>query len=232
MRIFACLAWFDEDPRWLAASAASFAKLADHVIAVDGAYLMYPEGRPASGGEQAESVTAACRANGLGCTLHVPETVWMGNEVEKRNAYVKLAAALGTAHEDWLLVLDGDEEISQVSGLTRGDLEASELSAADVGFWTTDELRSWYGPTRRLYRLLEGMEYGPTHYTVQGTTVSGERVFVNGRGPVYGETLEPALDLTSQVRVEHKHHLRPLSRTRRANEFNELRHTLEPWVPV
>jgi hypothetical protein len=236
VRIFGCLIWFDEDPRWLAATVASFAKIADHVVAVDGAFFAYPEGRPASGGEQGEAIQAAARAAGLGCTLHVPQTVWMGNEPEKRTAYTRIVNALGTPYEDWMLVLDGDEEISQVSPLARADLAGTALNAAQIGFWTTDELRSWFGPTRRLYRVLHRMEYGPTHYSLRGWThgrvgTSG-RVWLDGRGPAYGEPLEDALDMTSQIRVEHKHHLRAAPRTAKADAFNQLRPDLEPWVEV
>lgn len=232
MRIFGCLIWFDEDPRWLAATVASFAKIADHVIAVDGAFFAYPEGRAASGGEQGEAIQAAARVAGIGCTLHVPETVWMGNEPQKRSCYARLVNALATPYEDWMLVLDGDEEISSVSPLARKDLEATDANAAMIGFWTTDELRSWFGPTRRLYRVLPELEYGPTHYSLNGRAENGNYVWLDGRGPLYGEPLEDAVDLTSQIRVEHKHHLRPASRAAKAVVFNEMRPELEPWVEV
>lgn len=224
--------WFDEDPRWLAASVAAFAKLCDHVIAVDGAYFAYPEGRPASGGDQAESIISAARSAGIGCTVHVPQTVWMGNEPEKRSCYTKIACALGTPYEDWLLVLDGDEEVSWVSPLARADLEATELDAAEIGMWTTDEMRSWFGPSRRLYRLLPEMKYGPTHFSLSGRGQDGSTVWSNGLGVKYGEPLGDALSMVTEIRVEHKHHLRPETRTEKADEFNLLRPILEPWVPV
>lgn len=223
------MVWFDEEPRWLAASVASFAKLCDHVIAVDGAYFAYPEGRPASGGEQAESIVAAARTAGIGCTVHVPQSVWMGNETEKRSCYAKIANALGTPYEDWLLVLDADEEISEVSPLARVDLKETELDAAEIGMWTTDELRSWYGPSRRLYRLLPELEYGPTHFALSGCGENGEQVWLNGRGEKYGEPLGDALAMVSQIRVEHKHHLRSEPRAEKADVVSKLRPVFEPW---
>jgi hypothetical protein len=234
MRIFGCLIWFDEDPRWLASTVASFGKIADHVVAVDGAFFAYPEGRPASGGEQGEAIQAAARAAGLGLTLHVPQTVWYGNEPEKRSCYARIVNALAEPG-DWMLVLDGDEELSDVSPLARGDLENATENAATIGFWTTDELRSWYGPTRRLYRVLPGMEYGPSHYSLSAPAPGYEAVgclWLDGRGEKYGEPLEPALDLTSQIRVEHKHHLRTGPRTEKADVFMNLRPSLEPWDEV
>jgi hypothetical protein len=217
----------------LAATVASFAKLCDHVVAVDGAFFAYPEGRAASGGEQGESIQAAARAAGLGLTLHVPQTVWMGNEPQKRSCYAKLVNALATPYVDWMLVLDGDEELSEVSPLARRDLEATDLNAAQAGFWTTDELRTWYGPTRRLYRVLPEMSYGDSHYSLSGYRENvHKKVWLDGRGAQYGEPLEPALDMTTQIRVEHKHHLRRKERTDKADVFMNLRPSLEPWVEV
>lgn len=232
MKVFGCMAWFDEDPRWLTASVAAFAKLCDHLIAVDGAYFAYPEGRAASGGDQAESIVAAARAAGIGCTLHVPQTVWMGNEPAKRSCYTRIVNALAEPYEDWMLVLDGDEEISWVSPLAKYDLEETDLDAAEVGIWTTDEMRSWFGPSRRLYRILPEMKYEPTHFSLSGVGRDGETVWLNGRGPMYGEPLGDALRMVTEIRVEHKHHLRLESRAQKADEFNVLRPRLEPWEPV
>ena len=226
------MSWFDEDPRWLTASVTAFAKLCDHVIAVDGAFFAYPEARPASGGDQAESIVAAARAAGIGLTIHVPQTVWMGNEPAKRSCYARLVNALATPYEDWMLVLDADEEVSWVSPLARRDLEKTDLDAAEVGIWTTDEIRSWFGPARRLYRVLPEMEYGPTHFSLSGRGEDGETVWLNGLGPKYGEPLGDALRMVTEIKVEHKHHLRTESRARKADEFNVLRPQLEPWVPV
>jgi hypothetical protein len=131
-----------------------------------------------------------------------------------------------------MLVLDADEEISWVSPLARYDLEATDLDAAEIGMWTTDELRSWYGPSRRLYRILPDMAYGPTHFSLSGRGMDGETVWLNGLGPRYGEPLGNALSMVTAIKVEHKHHLRRESRAQAADEFNVLRPELEPWVPV
>lgn len=232
MRVFGCMIWFDENPQWLAANIAGMAKLCDHIVAVDGGYFAYPEARPASGGDQAEAIVGAARTVGVGLTLVVPGEVWMGNEPAKRTAYCQIVNALATPYEDWMLVLDADEEVSEVSPLARHDLEATDLDAAELGMWTTDELRTWFGPSRRLYRVLPDMAYGPTHFSLSGKGRDGEVVWLNGLGPKYGEQTGPALDVVQAVRVEHKHHLRPESRTAKADMFNALRPILEPWVPV
>jgi hypothetical protein len=111
-------------------------------------------------------------------------------------------------------------------------LETTDLDAAEMGMWTTNEMETWYGPTRRLYRVLPEMEYGPTHFSLSGRGRDGHRMFLNGLGPKYGEPLGEALNMTTALRVEHKHHLRPETRTEKANAFNALRPILEPWVEV
>jgi hypothetical protein len=106
------------------------------------------------------------------------------------------------------------------------------LNAAQAGFWTTDELRTWDGPTRRLYRVLPEMSYGDSHYSLSGISDESRRVWLDGRGVDYGEPLESALDMTTQIRVEHKHHLRRKERTEKADVFMNLRPSLEPWEKV
>ena len=128
-----------------------------------------------------------------------------------------------------MLTLDADEEISSVSPLARADLEGTDLDAAEIGMWTTDELRSWYGPTRRLYRVLPEMEYVSTHFSLRGRGLSGEPVWLNGRGERFDEPVGDALSMISQIRVEHKHHLRSESRAEKADVVMTLRHVFEPW---
>jgi hypothetical protein len=231
MRIHAALIWFDEHPRWLAATVASLAKVADHVVAVDGAFLRYPQGRTSSGGEQAETIHATAAASGLGCTIHTPQRLWAGDEIEKRNAALQLVKATATPFEDWMLVIDADEVVAQASDLTRHDLQATDLHAADVRFHTTESNPlDWSGSTRRLYRVLPDLRYTTTHFTMTATDPdTGQPIFVNGRGPSYHEPYESALDLTATVRLEHKHSLRTPERDRAAVAFAGMRHHTEHW---
>jgi hypothetical protein len=231
VKVWACLSWYDENPRWLAQTVASLAGFADHVIAVDGAYALYPGGRRSSGGEQAETIQAVAAQSGLGCTIHVPQTTWQGNEVEKRNAYLRIAGALGTVDEDWLFVIDADEVLTDVSPMARADVQASEALSGEVDRWTTDEMRCDYGRVPRLYRLLEHMEYGPTHFTLGGDLATGERVFLYGRGSAFDEEFVTPDDFTSQLRMEHKHHLRAMTRNLRMREYSDFRnrYDIEGW---
>jgi hypothetical protein len=44
-KIWGLLSWYDESPSWLAEAVASFAPMLDGLIAVDGAYALYPDAR-------------------------------------------------------------------------------------------------------------------------------------------------------------------------------------------
>jgi hypothetical protein len=231
VKIHALLIWYDEQPRQLASCVAGIARLADHLVAVDGAFYRYPQGRPHSGGSQATTIYETAVAAGMAVTLHSPATVWHGDEPAKRNHSLDLARAQATEMEDWLLVLDSDETVTWVSELARKDLEETDSHAADVQFHVTESNpHDWQGRTRRLYRLLPGLRYTTTHFTMAGYDPDlGEQVFVNGRGGEYGEPFQDALDLTAQVHVEHRHGLRTPERDRAAAEFMQLRHFTEPW---
>ena len=93
MKLIAILCWYDERPSWLAGVTASLARLqVAHLVAVDGAYGLYPKGHGCSGTEQQQTIVETCRAAGIGTTVHTPPEPWFGNEVEKRNLAFQLAA--------------------------------------------------------------------------------------------------------------------------------------------
>lgn len=113
MRVVALLSWYDESPTWLSAAVASAARIANHVVAVDGAYRLLPGGRGSSGVEQSDAVRLACEAAGVGCTLHVPSASWVGNEVGKRDFLFALGqTVVETPGEDWFMVIDADELVA------------------------------------------------------------------------------------------------------------------------
>src|SRR6266498_603798 len=58
VRIYGLLSWYDERQDWLAAAVTSAAKLCDGIIAVDGAYALFPDSlrHPTSGAEQAATI--------------------------------------------------------------------------------------------------------------------------------------------------------------------------------
>jgi len=167
MRLIAIMVWYDE-PSWcLTELVGSLAKAGvDHLVAVDGAYMLYPEGRPQSPGEQAQAILAAAQGGDLGVTLHTPQTVWFGNEVEKRNYAFRLAETFATPDEDWFWIVDADERVQQADGLHEA-LEACEFEVASLMMEEVNEgTREGMFPMRKFFKAQQtGIHLEHNHFT-------------------------------------------------------------------
>lgn len=108
MKICGLLSWYDESPAWLATAVAGMGRVCDEIVAVDGAYALYPSARPRSSPQQAEAVLQAAEAAGVGCTIHRPREIFWGNEVEKRNLTIALASSVLESGRDWIVIFDAD----------------------------------------------------------------------------------------------------------------------------
>lgn len=196
MKIIGILSWYDESPTWLAAAVSGFTRLCDVIVAVDGAYALYPGGRNVSHPDQAEAIQLACEAAEKGCILHRPRHVWFGNEVEKRQHTLKLAATVAEPG-DWLCVFDSDYMVMRCDPqrirqeLTDTDLDVAtytlldhkdHLSNAKVQDFVAnvDIATEWTVRTRDVYRWVPDLAYGPAHYTLRGTYAGREQWI---RGP-------------------------------------------------
>lgn len=146
MLITLITSWYDEQPDWLYGLVASVNGICSHVVAVDGAYALYPYGRGRSAPEQAAAITQAARDNDLGLTLYEPGWPWVGNECEKRNMMFRLAAV---TEPDWMLILDGDERVLASPINLHDLLESTDAPAVDVCHALTDRPQ---GRCRKLYR--------------------------------------------------------------------------------
>lgn len=240
MRIIGVLSWYDESEAWLAQCVASAARCCDHLVAVDGAYHLFPGGRARSPWGQAEAVIGACEAAGVGVTLHRPDSVWYGNEVEKRNHSLALARTCG-GPDDWLLVLDADCVVSHVGEMLRSDLEQADTPVAvcdvidslDPGASEamTEFVRThmapanWVTKGRLLYRNLDDLAYGPRHYLLSATW-QGERAWLWGH-PEYHDNCLDACDVGQQLLITHRNRFRAAERMSRAGDYYRLRDELE-----
>jgi hypothetical protein len=238
MRLVAILSWYDEPADLLEEAVASLAKLpVDHLVAVDGAYELYPAGTARSDAANADAILRGAAAGGFGVTLHEPTDVWRGNaEVEKRNLAVRLAEAV-TDPDDWYLVLDADHVVTRCAPDLRARLTASEKLVASFGLTQEPRRASeltpaqrasviahsdhWWGtidapqtmPTRMLYRAVRDLRYGPQHWCV---STGSARLW--GPGP-----LADAEDLSDFLLVEHRWSARPDERLARAVDYYERR---------
>lgn len=165
MRLHAILAWYAEPPTWLANTVTSLAAAGiDHLIAVDGAYALYPEAKAKSGFEQAETIQRVCDGAGMALTLHQPQTPYMGNEVEKRTLAFNLLNATAKPFEDWVVVIDADEIVSQPCNPHR----LRESLATSKGH-DTMSVQLWWreDPTDKYHELAMKMPLGTEGYQRQ-----------------------------------------------------------------
>jgi hypothetical protein len=194
VKIIGVLSYFDERPSWLAGVVAGLYKAqVSHVVAVDGAYGLYPGGRPYSGPEQQASIVEVCRSLEMGCTWYAPQEPYFGNEVEKRNIAFRLAEAVAEPFEDWYFLADADHFVTSALGLTHRLREApDDHDAGMVRFCEPyGAIPSW-GPLRCVFRAIPGLKFEGNHYTYR--TPDGRDLHAPD---------EPALDL-SCVEVEHR----------------------------
>lgn len=232
MRIIAALSWYDESPTWLTACVASAARLCDHVVALDGAYGLFPGGRPSSGPEQSAAIRLAAEAAGIGCTIHVPSEVWRGNEVHKRGHLFALAQLVAEPEEDWFLVIDADEILAGCDrNAAHAALAESDDLVAAIAHETYDDhtaqgehLSAIEHRTSHLARRL--FRAGPEPIRVEGQhwryvrrAADGQDDLLWGRG---------ACDYTEipELRMEHRTHLRPPVRREAARSYYAIRDSL------
>jgi hypothetical protein len=225
MKLYGLISWYDEAPSWLSACVASLAKVGcDHIVALDGAYAFYPEGKPRSGPEQAEAIYRTAEGAGMGCTIHAPSEVWLGNEVEKRSKLFEIAEVISEPNVDWWFVMDADQVVIDPDPSTlKPRLEATDLDVAETMFEErmdpyatklkaeTARKTHWNRTTqftvRNLFRALPQLRLATNHFTYR--TADGRRLWGNA---VMGEAaLEPAL-LLHDVRIEHRTWFRDLAR--------------------
>jgi hypothetical protein len=227
-RVIGLLSWYSESAVWLAATVASAASVCDHLVAVDGAYMLYPEGRNRSSSEQAAIITDTATACGVGVTVHTPQTVWEGNEVEKRSFMFALAETIAEPERDWYLVLDGDEVIVDVPSDFKARLAATDCDAGEVTFWEHQDPHQdpklaeaarqfeWSGhhryPIRTLFRAIPGLRVEGNHYTY---VAPDDRILWGHQADA---SQVEALDCRDLV-IEHRTHLRDLARRADAQRY-------------
>lgn len=237
MRVVGLLNWFDESEAWLAAAVTGFARVCDIIVALDGAYALYPGGRPCSSPRQAEAIMHTAEAAGSGCLIYRPNHIWWDNELQKRNQLIQLAGSLGLTDEDWLLVFDADNHILHIDPeICRATLDASDL---DIGSYTVldgkdflaDEKLAeyvkerpcdteWTMKDRNLFRWNPTLRVGPQHWTYSVEGEDGERVWV--RGPEWN-SFTPACDLGRYLVSYHRPEDRPKLRRERQEGYYKMR---------
>lgn len=216
MRLIALISWYDEELEWLAQLAHGLATAgADHIVALDGAYAAYPEGKATADPAQGHALVTAAVDAGIGVTIHIPPGPWEGGELEKRTALFALGHSIATPGEDWLWVTDGDEVITEAPDL-RARLEATPNSVASVTLWEGSEGTCWNVLTiRKLFRAQ------PSGITVQGHHAH----YINGDGDTMWNPCRPMWEVPAEpmhdVRIQHRPGQRPAYRQAQRTTYYE-----------
>lgn len=225
MKLIGLLCWYDEPARMLIACIKGLRDAGvTHLVAVDGAYALYPDAKAASDPVQQGAIVTACRELGMTCTLHVPAEPWQGNEVEKRGFLFELGWTVAD-EGDWFWVQDADQIVTRWPTNLLDVLASTEADAAEVEFVDVVAQRAqqkdW--PERFVVRSLfraQPIKVGPAHCNYW--TADGRSLW-NGSGNIDGT--EP-LDLSGVVEVEHRPDVRPHERQAAKMQFYALRDDL------
>lgn len=240
MKLVAVLVWYDEDPQLLYEAVSRLGQIpVDALVAVDGAYDLYPGATGSSPPSNHAAIGEAARTIGVSATIHSPARPWEGSgEVRKRTFALRLAET-ASAPDDWFLLLDADHILRRVDPSFRARLEASDNEVASYGLVQRPRqaaglsplerrviaahVDEWPGtvdapeiePLRMLYRARRGLRYGPLHWELTGP-----------KGKLWGlgtDALLPAEDLTEVLVFEHAWDRRTDVRLRAALEYYDRR---------
>lgn len=220
MKVIALLSWFDESPTWLTAAVASASRLCDAIVAVDGAYLLFPGRKIRSAPEQSEAILETALSLGMECVLHVPNQRWLGNEVEKRSHMLALGERIAEPWQDWYLVMDADDVLATVPKDARKRLEESEFNVAEVSLVETDDEHShpakenvarafeasWDTtmPRRKMFRAIPGLTVQGAHWIYAYDRADGSRGYLRGQREFEPEDAEPLPDLIFEHRTRFR----------------------------
>ena len=126
--------WYDEDPQLLDETVTRLGRIpVDALVAVDGAYDLYPGATASSPPSNHAAIGDAARTIGVSATIHRPLRPWeRSGEVRKRTFALRLAETLSEP-DDWFLVLDADHILQRVDPSFRRRLETSDKEVATYG---------------------------------------------------------------------------------------------------
>ncbi len=219
--VCAALAWYDEPIEFLDRCVRSLADLADHLVAFDGAWDLFPHVDPISAPEQAETIREAARAIDLACVIRAEPLLWQ-SQIAKRSALMHEASL----RAGWTFVIDGDEyvhdpRVESVRALLAESAcdVATVLCHVTTGATAADRHRA---PIRRIYRNPVTVEEGHNGYrTADGRWLHGDPTYVQ---------LEQAV--ATPLELHHQFRDRSPERNRAASDYRAARRAAKPggWL--
>lgn len=225
MKVIGLLSWYEEDPSLLTECVNAAAQACDHLIAVDGAYALYPTAthQPYSDYEQYRAIHHAARAAGIGATTYTQPTPWRGRwggEVAKRDFMLRVGMQIARPNVDWFFRIDADEIVTKVPVDFRERLEETRLDVASVMMWSRghDSIPETQYDFRCLYRAIPGIRVTRAHYIVAAPGRTGLHPWRILTGDDHLHPLAAPADLLD-LRLEHRTDRRGVHRKKRKLEY-------------
>lgn len=212
MKITAALAWYDEKPETLRRMIHSLAGTCDTLVALDGAWQLFPDAAKQSAIAEGLAIIEATQAAGVELVIRTPEQLF-DSQVAKRAELMRLA---NTTEPDWVLVIDADEHIEHTDpAALRAALAvtSSDVARVQIRNIGRDIRNTTPGPIRRLYRAATKPTVETAHNgyrTHDGRWLHGDPAFVQ---------LEPAVDLSAHLQLVHDHDARDFPRHLRSRRY-------------
>lgn len=207
MRVTACLSWFDERPQWLAEAILSLEGVADHLVALDGAYALLPDAKRISPGEQHIAIKDACARIAIGCDIHVPPEPFAENETEKRTLLFEHA---NRTSADWFYIVDADELVTCVPWDLKDRLAQTKHDVVEVSMVEHGRSQAF----RKFFRAQPIKVIG-NHYTyISG---DGKRLWAASHNKVPAESIRG-------FQLFHRSWERDPQRRERQKAYYDLRH--------
>lgn len=213
MIVTAALCWWNELPEDLDRCIRAAARIADRVVALDGAYRRYPTGTPRSSEDQCDAIRSAAASVGMECRILQPDTLWAG-QVEKRSFLL----AMASVNSDWIATLDADhvihanrEECRRFLSKTSDDVVAvpyvtpanpdRPIEESAAGVWHVEQTEMQV-PIPHLWRVLPGMRVEKRHWWYSGIK-NGNRQWLWGGDATYPPEIRHGL-MPHPYYVEHR----------------------------
>lgn len=217
-RIVALLSWYDEDPALLHGAVSSVAPHVDRLVALDGAYALFPGAQARSDPAQRQAIREAAGVTPV--TVRAPGEPWAGGEVQKRARLFQLGRRHVRGPQDWFVILDADEHWTRAPEDLHERLAATGLDVAKASASAKGDPGST-APIEKFFRALPGLTVKGTHYHY---CAEGEVVLWGGRQEA------PSLDLSGVVVIEHRER-EDAARANRARAYYAVRDRARIEVP-
>lgn len=186
MKITALLAFWDEPAARLYRCVKSAGLLADHIVAADGPFALFPHTKTVSNSVALGAVKAGAEDGGITFEL-LKGREWPG-QVAKRDAMMKAAAG-----SDWVFWMDADDVLVECDREgVRKELAETDADALKAERYTPvnpdarwspdsngDECQGATTSQPRLFRYLDDMRVEYAHWVYTGA-LNGKRVTLWG----------------------------------------------------